>query len=85
MEWQERDGVLKIGEEQDIVIVGGGICGLATALALHRFSSSIVPAAAHSPFPLFVFVFFFLVVFSPLFLAVKEKLSAIFMVHFRLK
>ncbi|GMJ11672.1 monooxygenase 1 [Hibiscus trionum] len=27
---------MNIGGEQDIVIVGGGICGLATALALHR-------------------------------------------------
>ncbi|XVF63327.1 hypothetical protein PTKIN_Ptkin09bG0079100 [Pterospermum kingtungense] len=36
MEWQERDEVMKAAEEQDIVIVGGGICGLATALALHR-------------------------------------------------
>lgn len=26
-------------EEEKIVIVGGGICGLATALALHRFIS----------------------------------------------
>lgn len=24
-------------EEMEIIIVGGGICGLATALALHRF------------------------------------------------
>jgi len=29
----EMEGV----EEMEIVIVGGGICGLATALALHRF------------------------------------------------
>lgn len=28
-------------EEIDIVIVGAGICGLATALALHRFLSSV--------------------------------------------
>ncbi|XVF30077.1 hypothetical protein REPUB_Repub16aG0025800 [Reevesia pubescens] len=36
MERQQRHEDMKIGEEQDIVIVGGGICGLATALALHR-------------------------------------------------
>ncbi|XP_022719796.1 monooxygenase 1-like [Durio zibethinus] len=36
MAGQKRDEVMKMGEEQDIVIVGGGICGLATALALHR-------------------------------------------------
>jgi glycerol-3-phosphate dehydrogenase len=29
----EMEGV----EEMEIVIVGGGICGLATALALHMF------------------------------------------------
>jgi len=28
---------MKRCEENEIVIVGGGICGLATALALHRF------------------------------------------------
>lgn len=36
MQRQERDEVMKVAEEQDIVIIGGGICGLATALALHR-------------------------------------------------
>ncbi|KAK8492171.1 hypothetical protein V6N12_003468 [Hibiscus sabdariffa] len=36
MECQAEDKVMNISEEQDIVIVGGGICGLATALALHR-------------------------------------------------
>lgn len=38
-------------EEIDIVIVGGGICGLATALALHR-----------SPLPLQFSLFFLLLV-----------------------
>jgi len=28
---------MKRSVENEIVIVGGGICGLATALALHRF------------------------------------------------
>lgn len=35
------DGGVGVGvevEEMDIVIVGAGICGLATALALRRFS-----------------------------------------------
>ena len=27
---------MEVVEEMEIVIVGGGICGLATALALHR-------------------------------------------------
>ncbi|KAK6246563.1 FAD-binding domain - like 9 [Theobroma cacao] len=36
MDFEERDAGMKVAEEQDIVIVGGGICGLATALALHR-------------------------------------------------
>ncbi|KAL4323683.1 hypothetical protein GQ457_11G011400 [Hibiscus cannabinus] len=36
MECQAEDKVMNISEEQDIVIVGGGICGLATALALYR-------------------------------------------------
>lgn len=32
---------LPSNKEEDIVIVGGGICGLATALALHRFKTII--------------------------------------------
>lgn len=33
---EERKIEMQVGEEIEIVIVGGGICGLATALALHR-------------------------------------------------
>ncbi|XWS23392.1 hypothetical protein CRYUN_Cryun28dG0010100 [Craigia yunnanensis] len=65
MEWQERDEVMKIGEEQDIVIVGGGICGLATALL---FTGSPLPPPLLLLTPRFLsFFFVFLVVFPPFF------------------
>ena len=57
---------MEVGDEElGIAIVGGGICGLATALALHRFHLSLPPRSlVHYKFMLHVNGLFLYVVIS---------------------